>query len=76
MDLLQGKPPCEFNVSLIVKLSSLTPNIIVTNRSCIVCITNIVENVDNSKKFNSIKEDEGIIDEHGTHTMPLARIIN
>jgi len=35
-----------------------------------------VENVDNSKKFDSIKEDEGIIDKHGTHRMPLARIIN
>jgi hypothetical protein len=35
-----------------------------------------VESVNNSKKFDSIKEDKGIIDEHGTHMMPLAKVIN
>jgi hypothetical protein len=58
MELLQGEPPCELNVSLIMKLSSLPPSNITIDRNCLVPITNIVENVENSKKFDNIKEDK------------------
>jgi broad-specificity NMP kinase len=32
--------------------------------------------IDNVGKIDSVKEDKGIIDKHGTHMMPLAWVIN
>jgi len=42
----------------------------------IVGISNNVEDIDNERESNSIEEDERIIDEHETYTMPSARVIN
>jgi hypothetical protein len=38
--------------------------------------TNIVEDVDNARKSNNIKEDKGSGDEHEIHRMSLAWVIN
>jgi hypothetical protein len=35
-----------------------------------------VKDVDNVGEFNNVEEDEGIIDEHGTHMMQLAKVVN
>jgi hypothetical protein len=37
---------------------------------------NVEEDIDNERESNSIEEDERIIDEHETYTMPSARVIN
>jgi hypothetical protein len=70
--------PCELNVNLIKKLSSLASNNIMTNWNCFVPMvaTNIVEDVDNARKSNNIKEDKGSGDEHEIHRMSLAWVIN
>jgi hypothetical protein len=35
-----------------------------------------VEDIDNVGKFDSVKEDKGIINKHGTHMMPSTWVIN
>lgn len=77
--------------SMLIQLKSffsLAPNNVTINQSClspttntmedvdIVGISNNVEDIDNERESNSIEEDERIIDEHETYTMPSARVIN
>jgi hypothetical protein len=72
---LQGKPSCELNVNQTKWFSSLAPSGIITNQSCLMPITINVD-IDNVGKIDSVKEDKGIIDKHGTHMMPSAWVIN
>lgn len=75
--VITKEPPCELNVNLTEKLSSLALNNIMTNRSCFapMATTNTMENIDNAKEFN-IEEEEGSKDKHEIHGMPLAWVIN
>lgn len=61
---------------MIENFSSLAPNDIITNL-CLPTFTTItMKDVDNVGEFNNIEEDEGIINEHGTHMMPLVGVMN
>jgi hypothetical protein len=73
MESLQEEPPCDVSV---MSLASLAPSGVTTNRSCLPPIINIVKEVNNSREFDNVEEDEGSISKPKTHTMPSARIIN
>jgi len=65
---LQGEPPREFNGNPTKKLSSLTLCDITNDKVFLLPLP--------SSTIYNIKEDEEIINEHKTHMMPLARVIN
>ncbi len=75
MELLQEEPPCDVNVILTEELTSFALSSITTDRSCFAPIINIVEEVDKSRKSNSVEEDEGSISKPETHAMPPLGVI-
>jgi len=76
MQSLQEEPPCDVNVIPTKELASLAPSDITTNRSCLVPIINVVEEVDNFGESNNVEEDKENILKLETHTMPPPRVIN
>jgi hypothetical protein len=59
----------------IEELTSLAPSNVITYLSCLAPI-NTMEEVDNSRKFESVEKDEGSILEPETHAMPPVGVIN
>ncbi len=76
MELLQEELPCDVNVIPIKELASLTLSGITTDRSCLVPIINVMEEVNNFGDSNSAEVDKESILELETHTMPNPRVIN
>lgn len=68
--------------SMLIQLKSfftLAPSSVTINQSHLAIVgisNNIEEDIDNEGEFDSIEENEGIIDEHETYTMPSTRVIN
>ncbi len=63
-----GGASCDVNVILIEELTSFALSNITTNRSYLVPTINIVKEVDNFRKSDSVEEDEGSISKPETHT--------
>jgi hypothetical protein len=57
------------------ELASLAPSNVITYRSCLASI-NTMEEVNNSKKIESVERDERSISKPKTDTMPLVGVIN
>jgi hypothetical protein len=58
MESLQEKPPCDVNAILTKELTSLAPSGVTTNQSCLPPIINTLEEVDNSREFDNVEDDE------------------